>query len=165
MLVQTDTQKGQGAGMAPARNGDLASPDDMTVEDLVGALEQAAAGMTQGALVRATGLSARTLRQLMDRHSTRVFGRPTLNKLDHAFGWDDGYAWRLYRAGQAPPDRAAELAAEAIALIEQRLGVGTAAPAPPWAVPMLDAMRPLSPRDRDLLAQQVIQLAHRLSGD
>ena len=145
--------------MAPTRDGDLASPDDMTVEDLVGALEQAAAGMTQGALVRATGLSARTLRQLMDRRTTRIFGRPTLNKLDHAFGWTDGTAWWLYQAGQAPPDRASEIVAVVSDLIESRFAAQAAVP--PWAGEVLDAVRPLSPRDRAL----VVQFALRLGED
>lgn len=147
--------------MVPLTDGDLASPDGMTVDDLAGALEQAAAGMTQGALVRATGLSARTLRQLMDRHTTRTFGRPTLNKLDQAFGWPDGHAWHLYRMGHKPPDRTAEVAAAAAELIREQFGLGTQAAAPPWADELIAAVRPLSPRDRSL----VIQLAHRLSED
>lgn len=141
--------------MAASRDGDLASPTDM-VDDLAAALERAAAGMTQSSLVRATGLSARTLRQLMDPHTSRAFGRPTLNKLDRAFGWSDGTAWRLYRQGQAPPERSAEVAAEALSLIEARFAALAAEP--PWVAEWLDAGRSLSPRDRALALQLVRRL-------
>jgi transcriptional regulator with XRE-family HTH domain len=126
------------------------------MDDLAAALERAATGMTQSALVRTTGLSARTLRQLMDPDTTRVFGRPTLNKLDKAFGWADGTAWRAYRRGQAPPDRAAEVAAEALSLIEERFAALAAEP--PWVAEWLDAGRSLSPRDRALALQFVRRL-------
>ncbi len=121
----------------------------VTARDLADAIEEAARGMTQAALQRATGLSARTLRDLL-AGTDRRFGRATINKLDEALGWPPGHAWRLYRQQRPPTEvRLVEVIAGQMDQIAAR--VATLEETPTWAGEVLDAFRPLRPSDRAAL--------------
>lgn len=136
----------------------LASDDVMTAEGLADAVERAARGMNQTALQRATGLSARTVRDVLSGNPARSFGRTTLDKLDGPLGWAPGTAWRKYREDDRPDDgdtmRLMEMEMERLVARVAALEEG-----PSWASEVVDAFRLLPPEVRSLL----IELAWRLS--
>lgn len=138
----------------------VASGDDMTVGELADAVERAARGMNQTALQNATGLSARTLRDILSGNPARRFGRVTLDKLDGPLGWAPGTAWRIYRdERQAPTDaRMVQIIAAQMEQIAAR--VSTLEEAPSWAGEVLDVARALRPEDR----ARWLDLGRRLAG-
>lgn len=132
---------------------------DVTSENLADAVERAAAGRNRTALQRATGLSARTLRDILDPTSPRRFGHATINKLDAPLDWPAGTAWRIYRQPREPStdDRTTRLIAAQMEQIAERVALLEGQPT--WAGEVLDAFRPLRPADRALL----LSLARRLA--
>lgn len=138
----------------------LLSGSVMTAVDLADAVERAARGMNQTALQRATGLSARTLRDILAATPGRRFGRTTLDKLDEPLGWAPGTAWRLHR--QSPQESVPD--ARTVQLIRAQMDAMVSRVAmleeqPSWAGEVLDAFRLLQPEDRAML----LALARRLS--
>lgn len=127
---------------------------NVTVGDLADAIETAAneAGMNQTALQRATGLSARTVHDLLTRAPGRRYTRTTLDKLDEPLGWEPGTAWRLHRQ---PPqhDDAEQRIAQLVRLQMEGLAARVAIleEQPSWADEVLDVFRPLRPEVRAIL--------------
>lgn len=129
----------------------------MTATDLAAAVERAAAGMSMTTLQRQTGLSARTLRELLRADTGRRFNRSTLDKLDGPLGWAPGTAWRHYRASETRPSPVADAVMVQMQQLAARLE--SIEERPPWAAEMIDACRLLSAEDRAI----VLALARRLS--
>jgi hypothetical protein len=76
----------------------------MTV--LADAVHDAQPTWTDSELSRRTGLSTRTVRELLRPWTGQVrqFRRYTLAKLDGPLGWEPGVAWRLYTGQPLHPD-------------------------------------------------------------
>src|SRR4051812_19859168 len=82
---------------------------------------RAARGMTATALQRASGLSARTVRDI-EAGNPRRYTVGTLARLDEALGWAQGTAWRTWQAAEAakaPETSLEEIAEQMAALREQ----------------------------------------------
>ena len=117
-----------------------------------------ARGMTAGALQLASGLSARTIRDIEHGHPTRRYSPTTLAALDRALGWPPNTAWNTWRAHEqilsAPMyDEIAEQMAAITAKVAEM------AERPPWMAEVIDVFRLLSPEDR----RRLLDLAWRLA--
>jgi transcriptional regulator with XRE-family HTH domain len=114
--------------------------------------------MTTTALQRASGLSARTIRDIEHGHPTRRYSSTTLASLDEALGWPRGEAWRVWRTSDIDVAETVrdEIAEQMAALRAQIVEVSER---PPWSVEIVDLMRLMSPADRRLL----LDLASRLA--
>lgn len=139
----------------------LSSTDEMsagTLAELVTAA-RAQRGMSLSALQRASGLSARTLRNIESANPDRTYGAGTLSRLDVAFGWPAGTAhgaWkRTEQAGLEAERLNAAIAAQMAALDERLARIEEA---PPWQKELVDAVRLLRPEDR----ARVLDYAYRL---
>lgn len=134
--------------------------DGMTIEDLADAVERSAPATSISSLQQATGLSARTVRDILSARPGRRYGRATLSKLDSPLGWEPGTAWRLYRDGEEPDvdERTVQIIAGQMEQIVAR--VAMLEEQPTWAGEVLDAFRPLRAEDRATL----LALARRLAG-
>lgn len=134
----------------------------LTVGDLARAVDRDSDGMTRRALQQATGLSARTLRDVLSA-ANRRFARPTLDKLDDPLGWPPGQAWRLYRqeapAAEEPDARTVELIRAQMDAVAAR--VATLEEQPTWAGEVLDAFRRLTLEDRATLLAMARRLVDR----
>jgi hypothetical protein len=130
---------------------------DDVAENLAEEVARAAGEMTNTALAKLAGISTRTLRDILDKTTTRRFGRSTLSKLDVAFGWSSGRALHLHqsRTLDTVDDRLTMLVAD-VATLTQRVDVLERRP--DWEVELIDACEPLSPGDR----ATVLALARRL---
>jgi len=117
-----------------------------------------ARGMTATALQRASGLSARTIRDIETGNPSRRYSSTTLAALDEALGWPKGEAWRVWRTRDSDIAESVrdEIAEQMSAL---RAQIAEVAERPPWTVEIVDLMRLLSPADRRL----VLDLASRLA--
>lgn len=117
-----------------------------------------ARGMTATALQRASGLSARTIRDIETANPTRRYSATTLASLDEAFEWPRGEAWRVWRTHDSEVAESVreEIAEQMEALRAQIVEVSER---PPWSVEIVDLMRLMSPTDRRLL----LDLASRLA--
>lgn len=123
--------------------------------------------MTAVALQRASGLSARTLRDIEAGSPTRRYSVTTLAALDRAFGWEPGHAWAAWQEGEASaaPPTSVEDIVEQMALLRvevaRRLDAGEvdSPPIPSWAVEVVDLMRLMTTEDR----RRVLDLAQRLA--
>lgn len=118
-------------------------------------------GMKREALVRATGMSRKTLRDIEQAHP-RSYGSDTLGKLDGPLGWRAGHAYDIWR--QEPGPDVAALVTELHSLTDERTAdlarlVTRQLEQPVWAPELVDACRLLGPEDRAL----VLALARRLS--
>lgn len=118
-------------------------------------------GIKREALVRATGLSRKTLRDIEQAHR-RTYGSDTLGKLDGPLGWRAGHAYDIWR--EEPGPDLAGLVDETRALVDERTAhiarlLARQLELPVWAPELIDACRLLSPEDR----AQVLDFARRLS--
>jgi len=132
----------------------------VSAEDLADEIELATRSMSQTAVQQATGLSARTLRDLLSGIGRR-YRRETLDKLDEPLGWEPGHAWRIYRqtSSEQPDERMLQIIAVQIDQIRAR--VSSLEEAPTWAGEVLDAFRPLRPEDRATLLAMARRLDER----
>jgi hypothetical protein len=140
------------------------SSEHVPRETIASEVARAAKGMTNTALARSANISPRTLRAILDGHSSRRFGRATLDKLDGPLGWRDGRAWTIYSAqfehdddGTLDRDKLNSIATQMRMLSERMDQFDDAAP---WAADLIGFCRGLSPEDR----ATVISLARRLAG-
>lgn len=124
--------------------------------------------MTAQALQRASGLSARTLRDIESGNTQRHYSVRTLAALDDALGWERGTAWQLWQADAATTSDTMSMVevAEELAAMRQLLdrrgpgGHGNGEePEPSWARDVIALMRLLSNDDR----RWVISLIERLA--
>lgn len=126
--------------------------------------------MTATALQRASGLSARTLRDIEGGTPGRRYSVTTLAALDRAFGWDEGRAWRLWQEDEEAAEATTpleELAAQMERLRSEVRRQMTALRTeeadhhlvPSWAVEVVDLMRLMSAEDR----RRILDLASRLA--
>lgn len=97
--------------------------------------------MTAGAMQRASGLSARTIRDIETGTPDRRYSAKTLGQLDHALGWPPGTAYNLWREDHDTSTVDAELME-----IRRRLQMLEEEPA--WARELVDLVRLLSAEDR-----------------
>lgn len=134
------------------------SSDDVTAGTLRDGViaARSARGMNRTGLQRASGLSARTLRDIEMGNQRRRYDATTLGRLDGPLGWAAGTAWDLWRRDQQATDPLTQSVAAQIAALERRLE--ELEETPPWAAELIDAVRLLLPEDRDL----VLALARRL---
>lgn len=126
---------------------------------LADAVERAAGGRTRKELQEASGIAARTLRDLLTGVGRR-FGRATLDKLDEPLGWQPGHAWRLYSQPDDDPsteERMVQLIEVQMQTMAERLA--SLESQPTWAGEVLDAFRPLTSEDR----ATILALARRLA--
>jgi plasmid maintenance system antidote protein VapI len=139
------------------------SSDAMPSETIAAEVARAASGMTNSALARAAGLSNRTLRAILDPHTTRRFGRATLDKLDKPLGWRQGRAWTIYAAQYDLRDMSSDHERiESITIQMQLMNerINQFADRPPWMAELIEACRDLTDEDR----AHVLALARRLGG-
>lgn len=147
-------------------DGDVASGGGMTAANL---REQVlAARMARRwsaiALQRASGLSARTLRDIENGRPGRRYSVTTLAALDRALGWEEGRAWRIWTENEPRPETPVE---ELLEQMEQlraavtHLGETAAAheDRPAWADELVGLVAALNADDRRL----VFDLAERLA--
>jgi len=136
--------------------------DDVAIVDLATAVANAASGVSLTELHTRTGLSMRTLREIINGNTERTFGRATLDKLDRPLGWTPGTAWRHYRRQASGPgevtmaERLARVEAQ-MSLLHERVGELHASPS--WSTRLVDICLGLSDEDR----QAVIAYAERLA--
>lgn len=158
----------RGGGPLPSRGDDVASHSTMTAatlrEEVIAA--RMARRMTATALQRASGLSARTIRDIEGGTPGRRYSVTTLASLDRAFGWEEGRAWRLWQSGEPKPEPTpvAELLDQMQALRSAVVNLGARVELdeldrPAWADELVDLVRLLSPEDR----RRVFDLAQRLA--
>ena len=110
--------------------------------------------MNASRLQKATGLSARTVRDIESGNPHRRYSPTTLGRLDGPLGWSPGTAWRLWTeqahpVGTAELERSIEEVARRVAMLEEE---------PPWARELVDLVRVLAAEDR----HRMIDLARRL---
>jgi len=125
--------------------------------------------MTAVALQRASGLSARTLRDIEAGTTERRYSLTTLSALDRVFGWEPGRAWRLWQEGESttalvtPIEELTQQMSLMRLEIRQRLDAVVAASEdverPSWADELVDLVRLLSAEDR----RRVFDFAQRLA--
>lgn len=132
------------------------------LESIAAEVARAASGMTNVVLARRAGLSPRTLRAILDPNTPRRFGRATLDKLDAPLSWPPGRAWTIYSAQLADSvgvDRkTVEDISHQMALMMQRWDREREQPG--WAAQLVEACRPLSTRDREMVLEFALRLAH-----
>lgn len=124
--------------------------------------------MTAVALQRASGLSARTLRDIESGRTDRRYSITTLSALDRVFGWSPGYAWHLFERDEltdamtTPLDELVEQMAGLRRELRQHLEADTAAlddEMPSWATELVDLVRLLNAEDRRRVFDYVQRLA------
>jgi transcriptional regulator with XRE-family HTH domain len=123
-----------------------------------------ARAMTATALQRASGLSARTLRDIEAGTPQRRYSLATLSALDRAFGWPAGHAWRLWQEGEGAVTPLEEIAEQMALLREEvrrRLDAGEVRDRerPAWADELVGLVRLLSAEDRRRVFDYVQRLA------
>jgi hypothetical protein len=125
--------------------------------------------MTAVALQRASGLSARTLRDIESGTTERRYSLTTLSALDRVFDWESGRAWRLWQEGESagalttPIEELIQQMSLMRSEIRQRLDEVVAtvedSERPNWADELVDIVRLLSAEDR----RRVFDYAQRLA--
>ena len=111
-------------------------------------------GMTATDLQRASGLSARTIREVESGDTHRRFGSTTLARLDVALGWPTGTAYARW-TGDTADDMSSTVAEQLIALTER---IRRMEDEPPWQRDWLSLGGQLTPDQRALLQALGTQL-------
>lgn len=124
-----------------------------------------ARSMTATALQRASGLSARTLRDI-EAGAPRRYSLTTLSALDKAFGWETGYAWQLWQQDEGPPATPVEELTFQMELFREEmsrrlddLASKSDDERPSWADELVDLVRLLNAEDRRRVFDYVTRLA------
>jgi hypothetical protein len=135
----------------------------MPGEDLTTAVRQATHGMNRSAIRRVTGLSARTIRDILEGVDRR-YGDAVLDKLDALPGWTPGTGRRIFQ-GTPPAAQSAAAVTELAALHDELAAlarrVAMLEESPGWAAELVAACRLLDPEDRDALMAMARRLGRR----
>lgn len=117
--------------------------------------------MTTTDLQRASGLSARTVREIEHGDLRRRFGSTTLARLDGALGWPVGTAYGIW-SGEAASDQSLSIVAQMTALTER---VARMSEEPPWTRDWMALGRRLTADQRALLQALGHQMVAHRDGD